>query len=299
MKDKIKFILKLLFGLGVLIFLFSKTSFKEFINLLANANYKMFVLIIFMYIIGQIISAKKWMILAERLRFKNSFIYYLKLYFLGMFYNIFLPTNIGGDIVKISTINDKKTHSIKRAVLSVLSDRITGLCILIFFITLGFYLHHNNTILNIISIGIIFSSLIGIFLFIYIMKNKRFIPLKYKKISDLILLLCQKKCLVEISVISIIFHFILIVMHYCIAQMYNLNIPFGYYFLLYPIIAIISSLPISINGMGIKEFAYVYMLKPFDIDTSTSLLFAMTFNMAVIFASTLGFIPYMSKNQNN
>lgn len=297
MKDKIKFILKLLFGLGILIFLFSKTSFKEFLNLLVNADYKMFILVIFMYIIGQIISAKKWMILAERLRFKNKFIYYLKLYFLGMFYNIFLPTNIGGDIIKISTINDKKSHSIKRAVLSVLSDRITGLCILTFFIILGFCFYSNNNIINLISIGIILLSLTGISLFIYIMKNKRFIPSKYKKISDFILLLCQKKCLIEISVISIIFHLILIIIHYCIAQMYNLNIPFGYYFLLYPITAIIASLPVSINGMGIKEFAYVYMLKPFDIDTSTSLLFAMTINMVVIFASTLGFIPYMSKNQ--
>lgn len=299
MKDKIKFILKLLFGLGVLIFLFSKTSFKEFINLLANANYKMFVLIIFMYIIGQIISAKKWMILAERLRFKNSFIYYLKLYFLGMFYNIFLPTNIGGDIVKISTINDKKTHSIKRAVLSVLSDRITGLCILALFIILGFCLYHNSSILNFISTGIILSFIIGISLFVLIMRNKNLIPAKYKKIFNLILLLCHKRCLIEISIISVIFHLILILIHFCISQMYDINIPVGYYFLLYPITAIIASLPISINGMGIKEFVYVYMLKPFDIDASTSLLFAMTLNMAVIFASTLGFIPYMSKNQNN
>ncbi len=297
MKDKIKFILKLCFGLGILIFLFSKTSFKEFITLLGNADYRMFILIVFMYVIGQIISAKKWMILAVRLRFKSNFMYYVKLYFLGMFYNIFLPTNIGGDIIKISAINDKKPHSIKRAVISVLADRITGLCILAFFIIFGCCFYHKNNILNFIGIVVVLSFLFVVSFFLYIIRHKNLIPSKLKKIFDCIILLCKKECLYEISIISVIFHFILIFMHYCIAQMYHLNIPFEYYFILYPITAIIASLPISINGMGIKEFAYVYMLKSFDIDISTSLLFAMTLNMSVIFASTLGFIPYMSKNQ--
>ena len=189
MKDKIKFILKLCFGLGILIFLFSKTSFKEFITLLGNADYRMFILIVFMYVIGQIISAKKWMILAVRLRFKSNFMYYLKLYFLGMFYNIFLPTNIGGDIIKISAINDKKPHSIKRAVISVLADRITGLCILAFFIIFGCCFYHKNNILNFIGIVVVLSFLFVVSFFLYIIRHKNLIPSKLKKIFDCIILL--------------------------------------------------------------------------------------------------------------
>ena len=49
--------------------------------------------------------------------------------------------------------------------------------------------------------------------------------------------------------------------------------------------------------MGLKEFVYVYMLKIFEIDTSEAVLFAMTFNMVILFASALGFIPYISKDK--
>lgn len=84
--------------------------------------------------------------------------------------------------------------------------------------------------------------------------------------------------------------------------MYGLEIPFSYYLLLYPITAIVASLPVSINGMGLKELVYVSMLKPFGIDTATAIMFAMTFNMVVLFSGTIGFIPYMDIkriNKNN
>lgn len=297
MKKKIKFYLKMLFGVAILVFLFSKTSVREFVHLLLNADYKYFVLALILYVIGQVVSARKWMVLSQRLEFENSFKRYLSLYFLGMFYNMFLPTNIGGDIIKVTKLNDKRQYGVKRAIISVLSDRITGVCVLVFFILFGFLFYANILIIDVVSIGIIFSSLIFLLAFIYVMKNEKIIPEKYKNIYDLILLLLDRVCLLKITAWALIFHMFLILIHYCIAQMYNLNIPFSYYLLLYPLTAIVASLPLSINGIGLKEFVYVYMLKPFNIDTSTALLFAMTFNMVVLFASTIGFIPYISKDK--
>lgn len=297
MKKKIKFYIKFIFGVVILVFLFSKTSVKEFIHLLINADYKFFVIALILYVTGQIVSARKWMILSQRLKFENSFKRYLNLYFLGMFYNIFLPTNIGGDIIKVIKLNDKKTFGIKRAVISVLADRITGVCVLVFFILFGFLFYTNIMIINIVNIGIILASLLGLAAFVYIVKHENIIPEKYKNIYDLVLSLCEKVVILKITFWSLLFHLFLLFIHCCVAQMYNLNIPFSYYLLLYPITAIVASLPLSINGIGLKEFVYVYMLKAFNIDTSTAILFAMTFNMIVLFASTLGFIPYLAKEK--
>jgi hypothetical protein len=80
--------------------------------------------------------------------------------------------------------------------------------------------------------------------------------------------------------------------------MYDMNIPFMYYLLLYPITAIVASLPVSINGIGVKEFVYVYMLRVFEIDTSSAIMFVMTYNMVVLFSSMLGFIPYIVKEKH-
>lgn len=297
MKKRLKFFIKLFFGIGILVFLFSRTSVQEFVTLLGNANYLFFVFAVVLYVIGQVISAKKWMIISQRLQFKNTFRRYINLYFLGMFYNMFLPTNIGGDIIKVTKLKDDNEFSIKRSIISVMSDRITGACVLVLFILFGFLIYNSSKIINIVNGIIILFFLSGIAFFVYVMKNDNLIPEKFKNVYNLIKSLCEKKCIFNITILSLIFHLFLIVIHYCIAQMYNFNIPFAYYLLLYPITAIVAFLPLSINGIGLKEFAYVYMLKIFEIGTSEALLFAMTFNMVILFASALGFIPYISKDK--
>ena len=298
MKKQIKFFLKLFFGLAILIYLFSKISFQEFWHFLYNAKYEYFIIALSLYILGQIISAKKWMLLSEYLHFNYTFFEYIKFYFLGMFYNMFLPTNIGGDFVKIAKLKDNKKNCIIRGIISVFSDRITGVFVLILFILSGFLFYNKLIWLNVINILIIISSLICILIFIYLIKNEQIIPKKVKIFFYYTKLLCSKTCIIKIITISILFHTLLVLIHFCIAQMYNFNIPLTYYLILYPITAITASLPLSINGIGLKEFVYVYMLKLFHIDASGAILFAMTFNMVVFFASTIGFFPFITETKN-
>lgn len=296
MKKQVKFILKLVFGITILVILLSKTSIQEFMHMLLGAKYKYFALSLILYILGQIISAEKWMVLSERLNFNNSFFQYTKWYFLGMFYNMFLPTNIGGDIVKIAKLNDKKNNGLKRAAISVFSDRIIGVSVLFILILFGLFFYNSFTVLIMANIGVIIF-LCAILLFFYIYKNKNIISDKFKTIFNLIFSLCERKLLIKVIILSLIFHFVLIFIHYFIAQMYNLSIPFFYYLLLYPITAIVASLPLSINGMGLKEFVYVFMLKMFNISISEAILYAVTFNMVILFSSILGFIPFLTDDK--
>ena len=212
---------------------------------------------------------------------------------------MFLPTNIGGDVIKATKIKDNKPYCIKRAIISVLSDRITGLFVLVLFILCGCIFFNRIHWLNILNIVIIFSILICTVLMLYIIKKDNLIPEKYRNTRDLVLLIFKKKCIIKFIFLSLIFHTFLITIHYFIAQMYGLKIPFSYYLLLYPITAIVASLPVSINGMGLKELVYVSMLKPFGIDTATAIMFAMTFNMVILFSGTIGFIPYMDIKKIN
>lgn len=298
MKKKLKFLVKLIIGIAILIFLFSKTNVQEFIDMLATADYKYFIFALFLYIFGQIISTKKWMIISQQLGFNNTFLRYLRWYFLGMFYNTFLPTNIGGDAIKVVKMRDNNTHKIKRAVISVLTDRITGVCMLSIFIMAGWIFYNSKFIINILNLGIILSVLFGILTLIFLLNHKNIIPEKFAVIYDLVKSVCEKKCMIKIIFISFVFHIFLIVIHCCIAKMYSMDIPTTYYFLLYPITAIIAALPISINGMGIKELIYVSMLNQFNIDTSHAIMFALTYNMVILFSSMTGFIPYITKENS-
>lgn len=296
MKKKLLKVLKLTFGLCILCFLFSQTSAREFLNLLKNADYKWFIFGIILYILGQLISAKKWEVISRYLGFKKSFPDYVSMYFLGMFYNSFLPTNIGGDVVKIVKLNDKSENSGKRALVAVLFDRLSGVAVLVGFIIVGFFINNtNNPIFQIVSYSLILFLILSCFLTFYVANHPNIFHSKFKKyIESLLVPIFKKDCLAGIVIYSIFFHIIVIAIHYCISQMFNLPIPTSYYLLLYPISAIAAALPISVGGIGIKEFVYVYMLKMIEIDTSSALIFSLSFSMIILFSSLLGLVPFFN-----
>lgn len=299
MKKKILNVFKFIFGISILYLLFTKANMKEFLNLILKADYKYFLLSILLYIIGQIISSKKWMLISEKLGFENKFFKFIKLYFLGMFYNTFLPTNIGGDVVKALKIRDNTSHSTKRALTSVLADRLTGLSVLVFFIILGYILSPiKNTIINLITLCVIFGTIFGGLITFCVIKYPKLISSKYRKYSEILLTpICDKTCILKIFIFSIIFHLIIILIHISIGKMFDIQIPVSYYLLLYPISAIASALPISISGIGIKEFVYVYLLKLINIDTSSALIFSLTFTMVILFSSFFGIIPFITSDK--
>ena len=61
----------------------------------------------------------------------------VRLYLLGMFYNLFLPGGIGGDGYKAWWMNREREISVKSLVTALLLDRINGLIALLVLISLG------------------------------------------------------------------------------------------------------------------------------------------------------------------
>src|SRR5204863_360725 len=53
-----------------------------------------------LYYLTQVASSLRWQILARPLGFHRPITQYLSFYFIGMFFNLFLPTSVGGDVVR-------------------------------------------------------------------------------------------------------------------------------------------------------------------------------------------------------
>src|SRR5262249_10853118 len=82
------------------------------------------------YLLAQIISGFRWQLLARPLGFHEPLRQFTGFYFIGMYFNLLLPTSVGGDVVRAWCL-DGKTGRRLPAVLSVLVDRISGLMILL------------------------------------------------------------------------------------------------------------------------------------------------------------------------
>lgn len=124
---------KVLVTLAALYWLSRNLHFDAFKASIMNANYWYLFLALLSYITSQIVASSRLNSFFKTIHLKLSETYNLKLYWLGLLYNFFLPGGVGGDAYKVYFL--KKKYSIKtRELLSaVFFDRLSGLWALAIF----------------------------------------------------------------------------------------------------------------------------------------------------------------------
>jgi uncharacterized membrane protein YbhN (UPF0104 family) len=272
---------------------------------LLDANLKILVPCFLLFLIGQILSSIKWMLLARNLGFEENFKTFLNYYFIGMFFNLFLPTNVGGDFVKSYYLAKGKSSKRKKwlALYSVLSDRGIGLGILLIMACIGISLSEEKLIPSSVKYGC-FALLIcslGITILFFLLRDK--LTNKYKFLDNIYLMLdLYFKNLTSIAgvmLISVLTHLIYIFIHFLIGNFLKLDIPFSFYFLLYPLTSIVGLLPISFNGIGTREGTYVYLFAMIGVGVTKALTFSLIWFEVLVISSAFGVIPYIMRNVAN
>ena len=104
MKSKLKATLKVFVRIGISVILLgwlvSRSDPTELLDALLDISPVTWSIAFFMYILSQIISSARWHILARALGFPGKWRTYLGYYFVGMYFNLFLPTGVGGDFLR-------------------------------------------------------------------------------------------------------------------------------------------------------------------------------------------------------
>jgi uncharacterized protein (TIRG00374 family) len=107
-------------------------------SIFIRMNLGVFAAALFIFVIGQGIIGLRWWILLKTQSIFIGFWAAVRLHFLGLFYNNFMPGAVGGDLIRAWYVT-KHTHRRFEAALSVFVDRIVGLlstlCIAAFFYT--------------------------------------------------------------------------------------------------------------------------------------------------------------------
>lgn len=123
--------LKLIAKIGVTVFCFwyisTKIDFAKAFEALKNASWLLLAFSVFIYIVSKIIAAYRLNIYFKNIQLHLPHWTNLKLYWLGMFYNLFLPGSISGDAYKVILLNKKLSAPYKKTGAAVLLDRFSGL----------------------------------------------------------------------------------------------------------------------------------------------------------------------------
>lgn len=105
----------------------TKIDFSNAWATLLTANRVLFGLTVVLYALSKIVSAYRLNIYFGDIRLRLSFLTNLRLYWLGMFYNLFLPGSVGGDAYKVVLLKRRLQAPYKETSVAVLLDRFSGL----------------------------------------------------------------------------------------------------------------------------------------------------------------------------
>jgi len=267
MKTKKKFIRagKFILSLSLLVYLFSKVDVNNLWTQLKELNVYVFLLAFGILLVQCVLSSSKWKIILTADDKKVPFWFLLKSYLIGNFISLFLPTSFGGDIYRIYTLKSYNKDYLQNTS-SVLFDRTTGLFALASISVISISIFYKD------FINYKFLILYGVGLCAFLLFTSKYMIMKLnginnKYIKPIIRIIVSfhkyrtnKKILFFSLLISFLFQSNIVILNKFYCHALNIDLPLSYLFMVIPIIYLTEALPISINGLGVRESAFVFFL---------------------------------------
>lgn len=265
-----KVALKLLISLGLLFFIARQIDIQKLFTTLSSINIFYFLLAFLLYNLSKIISAIRLNYYFKEIGIDLELRHNLRLYYLGMFYNLFLPGGIGGDGYKAYILNRYYNKKLSSIVAALFFDRISGLVALIFLAALLFlFSRYAIAPLNYLA----FAVATGSYPLFYLISRKKKLFMHYFSTTNTLGFLVQFVQL--LSALALLFSL-------------DPTLPIIEFLVLFLISSVVSVLPITIGGVGVRELTFLYGLKFLHIPPDSGVVFSFLFFLTTLFASALG-----------
>jgi len=274
MKKTLFWILKLCISIGILWYVFSRPDISphKIVEHIKSIELSRLLMAIGLYIVVVFIACLRWQKLLKGQGIYLPFLKTLELNFIGLFFNTFMPSLTGGDVVKAYYVS-KHTDQRLEAATTVLIDRIVGmLALLAIGAVASLYAISEPQIripaviivmvfliITVLGIGFFNKSLMKNFSFNVKKERWQKVVVSLKRVYSTFYIYRSKKALLaEVFLMSIVIQIMSILINYQIALGLGLNVSMKYFFLFIPIIATISVVPITFAGWGLGESMYKY-----------------------------------------
>jgi uncharacterized membrane protein YbhN (UPF0104 family) len=250
-----------------------------------------------LYGLTQVVSAFRWQMLAQPLGFDQPLRDYTAFYFLGMYFNLFLPTSVGGDVVRAWYLDGGSGRRLA-AFLSVVIDRLSGLLILLALACGAVSLCPIAVRTWIVgsvwgTAGCALLALLAVPLLAQ--WTHRFDRVR-RLVEGVRQYLRRPALLMLATALSLAVQAANVVLVWLVGKAIAAPIPASYYWIVVPMVTLLTMLPVSLNGMGIREGGMVLFLAPLGVSEGTAVSLAFLWFSVFTATSLVGAGIYLFGN---
>ncbi len=296
-----------LLGLWIVL---SNITAGDMLASMRSANLAWLAFALFLIVISLFLRAYRWQVLLEGLGAKVRYWRLVELYFVGNFFNAFLLSGVGGDVVR--AFEAAKDVSAENAAGTVIVDRLTGLLITFVFALIA--LPFNPQILPpfwfwlLLTISV--SGLVGAYLLLSGILYTLFevivtrLPGRFGRLlgqlstKHLLPILnttrsCGWPAIARAFAVSFLFGLLLNGWWYATSRAYGLSgVTYFYMFLVTPIMSLALLVP-SFSGLGVRELLLPPLMVGAGVSAESAVLFSLTIFVLLRISSLMGLPVYL------
>jgi uncharacterized membrane protein YbhN (UPF0104 family) len=257
-------------SVGIVVYILVDVDRGDLVHALADVRVVPVAGALALYLVGQVLSAYKWSLLGRSVGFWQPVGDYVRFYFIGMFFNLFGPSTIGGDVVRALYLGEGRRPGL--AVNSVVFDRVSGLAVLmaigavalLAFPAYGLPWPLTATIVA-GGAALVLGWWISPRIVRLLPETNRF---RRQIETDLEPFWRDRRLLARAAAVSLGFHLIQVAAQYVLVRAAGGAVPFSYCLIYHPVISVMTALPVSVGGLGVREGGYLYFLTRINVDDS-------------------------------
>jgi glycosyltransferase 2 family protein len=311
-KPRLFFLLRVLLSLSLVVVLLRFIDVTTLIDALAEANPLLVLLALAWLFIDRIIMAYRWRILLCAKSISIPLLQLTKIYFIGSFWGLFLPSNLAPDVVRVYLAARTWAHGTSDMFSSVLIDRVIGLAVLMGLAggaVLTLALSQQTILKPSASVIILAASLC--FPLMFWLWPKLPAPEAFScgfagRVGEQIRRLyasCHsyrqaRASLVWVILLAFVSHAGAILMVYALSMALSLQVGAIYFFVFIPLITVSTMLPISLGGIGVQEGAFAYFFSLAGMPLAGALALSLLLRVLSIVASLPGGLLSLSQENH-
>lgn len=277
-------------SLGIVVYILVDVDRRDLVHALAHVEATPILAALAIYLAAQGLSAVKWWLLGRSVGLDRPLADYGRFYFIGMFLNLFGPSTIGGDVARGLYLGDGQRVGL--ALNSVLFDRVSGLALLMAVGAVALLVFPGYGLPWPLTAAIIAGGVGLVFGWWLCPRLVRFLPAGHRirrlVETDLEPFWRDRRLLARVAIVSIVFHLAQVGVQWLLVRAAGAEVPLSYCLIYHPVISVMTALPVSVAGLGVREGGYLYFLTRIDIDDSIAVTVGLLWFALTVIGGLLG-----------
>jgi glycosyltransferase 2 family protein len=306
-------LVKLVLSAGLLFYLLRSVDLWDVLNHVIEGEHSLIAVAVVIYATVVLLSTLRWKILLDALGATTLFKTLCKSYMVATFFNNFLPSNVGGDVVRVrdaAKAAGSRTASLTVAVL----DRVIGFVALYFIATTAFLLGGEmvrelaGARVILLGLTLVFLILGAVFLrsgMVTAVTERvglRRLPWAFAKFESVQSAVnsyrARKRAVIEAFGLSLVLQFLGVTYFYTVARALKIPLDFEACLLMVPLCTLIQAIPISFNGWGLREGVYVVYFNQVGLPRESALAFSIVAAGLVVVLSLSGLFVWLARKSH-